>query len=567
MRACSVSEQASHIPLDGLTFLRWLSRWWRGQHESASPSFSIILAGKDESLLREGCAALNLIADKRKQFRPQNYLWQLPARYVAPYAVADAVNILLVYEHLDPILDQENTRAAYRLECDLMPLVVEMRARGIRIDIPAAERARDLLLGKRDAALAQLSDKLGLPVGMDELNRAKWKAEIFDREKVAYRRSEKGNPSFSGDWMEGHAHWLPQLICEAEKYHRSGDRFIDKFILGHTVNGRIHAEIHPFQTEDHGAKSYRFSYSDPPLQQMSARDEEFASIIRGLFLPEEHQVWAKPDASQQEFRIAVHYAAVHNMPKAEIAVQRYRDDPSTDFHLLTAQITGLDRKDAKAVNFAKIYGAGVGKFAEMIGRPMNEARALYAQYDRELPFLHALSKAYEYLARHHGYVTLYDGARRHFNLWAPGGKWEKGAGPCERDEAERRLADPEHKWFGKGQLYRTDTHNALNAVVQGSAAPHTALWMRAVWREGIVPLLQMHDCLDCSVSTREQAEMVAQFCVEAVQLKVPMRVDLKFGRTWGDAKHTWEELHGRVAVTPELVLAQSQFDEVPPPST
>ena len=66
------------------------------------------LAGKDESLLREGCAALNLIADKRKKFRPQNYLWQLPARYVGPYAVGDAVNTFLVREHFDPILDQEN---------------------------------------------------------------------------------------------------------------------------------------------------------------------------------------------------------------------------------------------------------------------------------------------------------------------------------------------------------------------------------------------------------------------------------------------------------------------------
>src|SRR5262249_31893540 len=136
------------------------------------------LAGKDEQLFREGCAALNLIPNKRKKkFRPKNYLWQLPARYVAPYAVADAINTLLVYEHLDPILDQENTRAAYRLECELVPLIVEMRARGIRIDIAAAERARDLLLGKRDAALAQLSGKLGLAVGMDELNRARWKAE------------------------------------------------------------------------------------------------------------------------------------------------------------------------------------------------------------------------------------------------------------------------------------------------------------------------------------------------------------------------------------------------------
>src|SRR5215471_19208577 len=63
------------------------------------------------------------------------------------------------------------------------------------------------------------------------------------------------------------------------------------------------------------------------------------------------------------------------------------------------------------------------------------------------------------------------------------------------------------------------------------------------WREGIVPLLQMHDCLDCSVSSRKQAELVALLGEEAVKLDVPMRVDLKYGRTWGDAKHTWEELH------------------------
>src|SRR5262249_35977856 len=162
-------------------------------------------------------------------------------RYVAPYAVADAINTLLVYEQLDPILDQENTRAAYRLERDLMPLVVEMRTRGIRVDIPAAERARDYLLGKRNAALAQLSDKLGAPISITELNRNKWKEKIFDREKVTYPRTEKGNPSFTSDWMKGHEHWLPQLICEAEKYHLVGDTFVSNYILGHIVNGHVHA--------------------------------------------------------------------------------------------------------------------------------------------------------------------------------------------------------------------------------------------------------------------------------------------------------------------------------------
>ena len=60
------------------------------------------------------------------------------------------------------------------------------------------------------------------------------------------------------------------------------------------------------------------------------------------------------------------------------------------------------------------------------------------------------------------------------------------------------------------------------------------------WREGIVPLLQMHDCLDCSVASQEQGELVARLGGEAVSLAVPMRVDLKFGRSWGDAKHTWD---------------------------
>ena len=65
---------------------------------------------------------------------------------------------------LNPILDQEGTRAAYRLDVDLLPMVHEMRRRGIRIDQSAAEQARDYCLQKRDNALAELSEQLGTPV-------------------------------------------------------------------------------------------------------------------------------------------------------------------------------------------------------------------------------------------------------------------------------------------------------------------------------------------------------------------------------------------------------------------
>ena len=101
------------------------------------------LPGKDETLLREGCAALGLIPKGRKKFNPQAHIYQLPARYVGRYAEQDSVSTLLLFENLNPILDREDTRAAYRLEVDLLPMVLEMRRRGIRVDQSAAEQARD----------------------------------------------------------------------------------------------------------------------------------------------------------------------------------------------------------------------------------------------------------------------------------------------------------------------------------------------------------------------------------------------------------------------------------------
>ena len=80
---------------------------------------------------------------------------------------------------------------------------------------------------------------------------------------------------------------------------------------------------------------------------MPAHDEELAPLIRGVFLPEEGETWAKCDISQQEFRFIVHYAARHKLRGAEQAVERYRTDPDTDFHTFVAELTGIGRKSAK----------------------------------------------------------------------------------------------------------------------------------------------------------------------------------------------------------------------------
>ena len=120
---------------------------------------------------------------------------------------------------------------------------------------------------------------------------------------------------------------------------------------------------------------------------MPSRDKELGPLIRSVFLPEEGEVWCKPDISQQEFRFVVHHAVLRNLPGAKEAAEHYRSNPDADFHAIVAEMTGLDRDLAKAVNFAKIYGAGVKKFAEMIGKPLSEAQAIIAQYDSRLPFV------------------------------------------------------------------------------------------------------------------------------------------------------------------------------------
>ena len=208
-------------------------------------------------------------------------------------------------------------------------------------------------------------------------------------------------------------------------------------------------------------------------------------------------------------------------------------------------MTGLERNAAKAVNFAKIYGAGVRKFAAMIGKPLAEAqRHLSSNTIANCRSCTSSATSTSERARAQGYIELYDGARRHCDRFDARRQLGEGRRPVfARGSRAAASRIPSIPGIGRGRCYRADTHTAMNALIQGSAARHTKLWMRACWREGIVPLLQMHDCLDCSVSSREQAELVARLGCEAVQLEVPMRVDLKFGRSWGDAKHTWDELH------------------------
>lgn len=490
------------------------------------------VGGKDEALLKEAAAAYDL--------DPKSGLWRMPARYVGPYAGQDPAATLGLREALWPTILAERTVDAYQLEMDLVPLVLEMRLRGVRVDVGAAERAIVRIRAKRDEVLSELARRLAVPgVTVENVRSVQWLETYHDREQVDYPKHKAGKNAgrgtFTKDWMSEREHWLPKLCSKASQLHRCSDLFLQEFILGYQVNGRIHATVNQYRGEDgDGTRTTRLSYSDPPLQQMPAREEELAAMVRGCFVPESGEKYLAADYSQQELRLMVHFASAPkvNLSRAAEARALYIADPDTDFHQLVISWTGLARKPAKNATFAKAFGAGVPKFALMIGKPVEAAKVDMAKYDQEMPFVQELSDFAQRVASERGYILLLDGARSHFDSWEAAWveKGEEWHPPCSLEKAR------EH-WGTKRRLRRADTRKGMSRLIQGSAARQTKLAMRACWREGFVPLVQMHDELGWSIGNQAHGKQIVQLMRDAAPLRVPNKVDEDYGVNWGEASH------------------------------
>lgn len=523
---------------------------------------------KDEQLLKEAGHAYG--------FAPQEIkgnIHRLPARFAGPYGEQDPASTLMCAHVLRPVLAAEGLMTAYQLEMDLVPMVHAMRKRGIRIDVPHCEAAIDQLIKRRDAALKRLTDLIGgRAVDMEDIRSHKWLWQTFSNTGVEYNDKD-GKASFERDWMrQGYVgryqqgkqgHWLPQLIAEAKQCDEAANKFLQGYILDFTHRGRVHAVVNQFKNEDGGTKTHRFSYSDPPIQQMPSRPEIFlkewtltediAKIIRGAFLPERGAKWFSPDYSQQEYRLIVHYAAKLRCSKADEAVEKYLRDPNTDFHNMVVDMTGLIRQRAKDCNFAKSYGAGKYKFAIMTGMELEEAEGVMSQYDEEMPFVKQLMTKCTKAADRRGYIVMLDGARMHFNMWEAAWltKAERDRGfadhypmnECPLEEARQRAATKGHPWFG-ARLKRAFTHKAGNGLIQGGAARMGKMAMREMWRMGVTPLLQMHDEFPCSISKEKDGRAVAAAMREVGKqfgALVPFRVDEEYGHNWATAKLPWKE--------------------------
>ena len=462
---------------------------------------------------------------------PKGELWKLPAMYVGPYAETDAVLTLELWNYFIGKLSQEELWTVHGLETDLLPCLVDMTLRGVRIDMDGVERTNQYLIKEEKKALAQIKHITGLDV---EIWAAQSLSKAFDTAGLSYPKTEKGSPSFTKAFLSENPHELPQLVVRARELNKTNGTFITTILKHVAHDGRIHSHINQIRSDDGGTVSGRISMNNPNLQQIPARNQELGPMIRKLFLPEEGEKWASIDYSQQEPRILVHYASIYGksrkagaLPRVEEFVQRYTNDPDMDFHTMVAEMADIPRKQAKTINLAMMYGMGVEKLATQLDINKEEAKSLTEQYHSRVPFVKRLMQGVSERLSHgnaNGSIRSLKGRKCRFELWEP-----DGFGMKKAMKYEEALVH-----YGRTtRLKRAYTYKALNRLIQASAADMTKQAMVNLYKEGIVPLIQIHDELAVSVKTEKDAYAIAKIMEKAIVLDVPVKTDVDIGDSWG----------------------------------
>jgi DNA polymerase I-like protein with 3'-5' exonuclease and polymerase domains len=464
---------------------------------------------------------------------PKAELWKLPSMHVGPYAEVDAELTLELWNFFKPLITKEDLWSIVNLELDVLPVLIDMTWKGVRIDINRVERTRDFLLKEEKAMLAKIKHITGMNV---EVWAAQSLAKAFDTVGISYPKTEKGAPSFTKSFLSEHPHELPKMILRTRDLNKTHGTFINT-IMKHTAHdGRIHSHINQIRSDDGGTVSGRISMNNPNLQQIPARDPELGPMIRSLFLPEEGEEWASIDFSQQEPRILVHYAHAygksqgHDMQGVQEFVDGYQNDPDMDFHTMVADMAKIPRKQAKTINLGMMYGMGVNKLSDQLDIPVDEAKKLVSQYHERVPFVKMLMHGVmnKLNARQSsGSIRSILGRKCRFDLWEPDTFSMNKALPYKEALNEHGPTT---------RLKRAYTYKALNRLIQASAADMTKKAMVDIHKLGITPLIQIHDEVAVSVSSKEQVNSIVHAMENAVQLGVPSKVDVEIGPSWGESK-------------------------------
>ena len=485
----------------------------RFRYDLNSVAKEFIGRGKDESAL--------YTAAKEWGVDPKMEMYKLPAMYVGAYAEKDAEITLELWQELKKEIDIQDISSIFQLEMELFPCLVEMRFLGVRVDQEQALNEKKILVEHEKKLLRAIRHETDIDV---QIWAARSIAKIFDKLKLPYDRTLKTKaPSFTKNFLAHHPNPIVKKIAQAREINKAHTTFIDT-ILKHTHKGRIFAEINQLRGDNGGTVTGRFSYSNPNLQQIPARNKELGPRIRSLFLPEEGHHWGCFDYNQQEPRLVVHYATLQNLYGSSEVTEAYKKG-NADFHTIVSDLANIPRLQAKTINLGLFYGMGKAKLQAELGVSKDTAEELFRLYHGRVPFVKALMDATMKRAQDSGKIRTLLGRLCRFHLWEPNQFGIHKALPHEQALLEH----------GPG-IKRAFTYKALNKLIQGSAADMTKKAMLDLYKEGIIPHIQVHDELDISVKDDKQAKQIVDIMESAVTLEIPNKVDYEFGKNWGTIK-------------------------------
>ncbi len=431
------------------------------------------------------------------------------------YAAEDADITLRLHRALAPRLAASPAlQSVYRdIEMPLVPVLERIEANGVRIDADELRRQSADLSKRMLIAQQKATELAGRAFNLDSPKQLQ--ALLFDELKLpAVLKTPTGQPSTNEEALEAIAdqHELPRVILEYRGLAKLRSTYTDK--LPEMINpqtGRVHTSYHQA-----GAATGRLSSSDPNLQNIPIRTDDGRRIRKAFVAPPGRKLIAC-DYSQIELRIMAHLSEDPGLVRAfESGVDVHKATAAEVFGRKLEEVTGNERRAAKAINFGLMYGMSAFGLARQLGIGRGEAQDYIALYFSRYPGVRDFMERTRQQAREQGYVETVFGRRLYLDYISKGTQGQRAG-------AERA---------------------AINAPMQGTAADIIKRAMVAVhaWLEGhaahALMILQVHDEL---VFEAEQGfvdtllqEVTARMSAAAV-LSVPLVVDSGVGDNWDEA--------------------------------
>ncbi len=438
---------------------------------------------------------------------------QVPLESASVYSCEDADATFLLQEIFLPRLVEAGMASLFSdLEMPLVKILAEMELQGIKLDLSLLSE----LSGQFSVQLATLEKEIFACAGCEfNINSPKQLGEVlFDRLKLPAGRKTKTGWSTDMDVLSRLAldHEIASLILQFRSISKLKSTYSDALPkLVNPKTGRVHTSYNQAVTN-----TGRLSSSEPNLQNIPIRSEE-GRKIRRAFIAEEGSLLLSADYSQIELRVLAHLSGDRVFCDAFAHDEDIHTRTASEvFDLLPGLVTPEMRRQAKTINFGVIYGQSAFSLARELGVSTKVAKDFIDNYFRRHSGAREFLDACVRNAEENGYVTTILG---------------------------RKLPIPDIA-SSNGNIRAFAQRNAINYPLQGSAADiikqamvRVADRMRS---EGLKSrmLLQVHDELVFEVPEEERVQMEQLVCHEmehAIPLRVPLKVDLNFGRNWSEA--------------------------------